>query len=88
MEEQLLYYCFQKVNKFGTYPENQSQRVIEVEKPAKLDELPLFDFEVVANATNNFHFGNTLGKGGFGPVYKVVFCLMTLTYHIFLKLPI
>ncbi|KAK7382681.1 hypothetical protein VNO80_01653 [Phaseolus coccineus] len=36
----------------------------------KLEELPLFKFEKLANATNNFHFGNMLGKGGFGPVYK------------------
>ncbi|TKY71603.1 G-type lectin S-receptor serine/threonine-protein kinase [Spatholobus suberectus] len=52
------------------HSENQSQRVTEVQKPVKLDELPLFDFEVVANATNDFHLANTLGKGGFGPVYK------------------
>ncbi|XP_017441867.1 G-type lectin S-receptor-like serine/threonine-protein kinase At1g11330 isoform X2 [Vigna angularis] len=36
----------------------------------KLEELPLFKFEKLSNATNNFHFGNMLGKGGFGPVYK------------------
>jgi len=39
----------------------------------KLEELPLFKFEKLANATDNFHFGNMLGKGGFGPVYKVIF---------------
>ncbi|KAL1289330.1 hypothetical protein HN51_057728 [Arachis hypogaea] len=52
--------------------ENQSHRLIGVKKQVKLDEheLPLFDFEVVATATNNFHLSNTLGKGGFGPVYK------------------
>ncbi|XP_027351543.1 G-type lectin S-receptor-like serine/threonine-protein kinase At1g11330 [Abrus precatorius] len=52
------------------YPESRSQRVSEVQKQVKLDELPLFDFEVVANATNYFHLANKLGKGGFGPVYK------------------
>ncbi|PIA60788.1 hypothetical protein AQUCO_00300362v1 [Aquilegia coerulea] len=31
-------------------------------------ELPLFDFNTVATATNNFT--NKLGQGGFGPVYK------------------
>ncbi|KAF5207898.1 Cysteine-rich receptor-like protein kinase [Thalictrum thalictroides] len=31
-------------------------------------ELPLFDFNTVAAATNNF--SNKLGQGGFGPVYK------------------
>jgi hypothetical protein len=38
----------------------------------KLDELPLYDFEKLETATNNFHFGNMLGKGGFGSVYKVI----------------
>ncbi|CAL5335868.1 unnamed protein product [Camellia sinensis] len=33
-------------------------------------ELPLFDFAVIANSTNNFSIDNKLGEGGFGPVYK------------------
>ncbi|KAL2475496.1 G-type lectin S-receptor-like serine/threonine-protein kinase [Abeliophyllum distichum] len=37
----------------------------------KVDEvLPLFSFETLANATDQFHDDNMLGKGGFGPVYK------------------
>ncbi|KAJ1427968.1 S-locus glycoprotein domain [Sesbania bispinosa] len=36
----------------------------------KLDELPLYGFEKLAIATNNFHLANKLGKGGFGTVYK------------------
>ncbi|KAK7389404.1 hypothetical protein VNO78_24419 [Psophocarpus tetragonolobus] len=39
-------------------------------KQIKLEELPLFEFEKLASATNNFHLSNMLGKGGFGPVYK------------------
>ncbi|XP_059623228.1 G-type lectin S-receptor-like serine/threonine-protein kinase At4g27290 [Cornus florida] len=35
-------------------------------------ELPLFDFETIANATSNFLIDNKLGEGGFGPVYKGV----------------
>ncbi|KAL2495146.1 G-type lectin S-receptor-like serine/threonine-protein kinase [Forsythia ovata] len=35
-----------------------------------IEELPLFKFEMLVNATDNFHDGNKLGKGGFGPVYK------------------
>ncbi|KDP38992.1 hypothetical protein JCGZ_00749 [Jatropha curcas] len=33
-------------------------------------ELPLFDFATISHATNKFSFGNKLGQGGFGPVYK------------------
>ncbi|KAF3451603.1 hypothetical protein FNV43_RR07698 [Rhamnella rubrinervis] len=33
-------------------------------------ELPLFNFNFVAVATNNFSEENKLGQGGFGPVYK------------------
>ena len=37
----------------------------------KLQQLPLFNFEELATATNNFHLEKKLGQGGFGPVYKV-----------------
>ncbi|XAR67511.1 Non-specific serine/threonine protein kinase [Bertholletia excelsa] len=32
-------------------------------------ELPLYDFSVIAEATNDFSAKNKLGEGGFGPVY-------------------
>jgi hypothetical protein len=38
----------------------------------KVQELPLFNFEKLAIATNNFHISNKLGQGGFGPVYRVM----------------
>lgn len=34
-------------------------------------ELPLFNLETVAAATDEFSFINKIGQGGFGPVYKV-----------------
>jgi hypothetical protein len=34
-------------------------------------ELPLFSYESVSAATENFSTANKLGEGGFGPVYKV-----------------
>nr|XP_027084496.1 G-type lectin S-receptor-like serine/threonine-protein kinase At1g11330 isoform X1 [Coffea arabica] len=37
---------------------------------AKFEELPLFTYEALAKATDNFQSNNKLGKGGFGPVYK------------------
>ncbi|KAH9717756.1 G-type lectin S-receptor-like serine/threonine-protein kinase [Citrus sinensis] len=38
--------------------------------PARLQDLLVFNFEELANATNNFQLANKLGQGGFGPVYK------------------
>ncbi|KAG2332697.1 hypothetical protein Bca52824_003877 [Brassica carinata] len=37
----------------------------------RMKELPLFEFQVLAAATDNFSLSNKLGQGGFGPVYKV-----------------
>ena len=56
-------------NNSGTQPQKV---IVRDKKQVKLEELPLFDFEKLATATNNFHLGNMLGKGGFGPVYKVI----------------
>lgn len=35
-------------------------------------EIPLFNFNVVSSATDSFSDSNLLGRGGFGPVYKVL----------------
>ncbi|XP_073016924.1 G-type lectin S-receptor-like serine/threonine-protein kinase At1g11300 isoform X2 [Primulina eburnea] len=37
---------------------------------AKLEELPLFEYEALSNATDSFDIRNKIGQGGFGPVYK------------------
>jgi hypothetical protein len=42
----------------------------------KLQELPLFNLQELASATNNFHQSNKLGQGGFGPVYRVMVVLV------------
>ncbi|XP_059455077.1 receptor-like serine/threonine-protein kinase SD1-7 [Corylus avellana] len=41
-----------------------------MKKREKDAELPLFSYESVLAATNNFSAENKLGEGGFGPVYK------------------
>ena len=45
----------------------------------KVQELPLFNFEKLASATNNFHLSNKLGQGGFGPVYRVMVVLLEVS---------
>lgn len=40
-------------------------------KKVNIGELPQFTFEMLATATDQFHESKLLGRGGFGPVYKV-----------------
>lgn len=48
--------------------------------PDELD-LPLFDFNTIAQATNNFADENKLGQGGFGSVYMVASCLLPFRWQ-------
>lgn len=50
----------------------ETSRNLENRSTNRLQDLPVFDFEKVAIATNYFHVSNKLGQGGFGPVYKVM----------------
>ncbi|MBA0758925.1 hypothetical protein Gotri_021882 [Gossypium trilobum] len=52
--------------KLQFYSENVEENLIGVE----LQQLPLFNFEELATATDNFHDTKKLGQGGFGPVYR------------------
>ncbi|XP_021840201.2 G-type lectin S-receptor-like serine/threonine-protein kinase B120 [Spinacia oleracea] len=47
-----------------------SQEIIYEENLANAKDLPLFNYNLVASATNFFSMENKLGEGGFGPVYK------------------
>ncbi|KAL2495195.1 G-type lectin S-receptor-like serine/threonine-protein kinase [Forsythia ovata] len=54
-----------------TYPSDSAEIVLKDDlDKVNLEELPLFSLETLANATDQFHDDNMLGKGGFGPVYK------------------
>ncbi|KAL5976142.1 hypothetical protein ACLOJK_020472 [Asimina triloba] len=44
----------------------------DLEDSKEAPDLPLFELNVIAAATNNFSSENKLGEGGFGPVYKVM----------------
>ncbi|KAG6416530.1 hypothetical protein SASPL_123962 [Salvia splendens] len=57
-------------NQDGYFPADSSLQ--DVLSQVNLEELPLFKFETLANATNNFFDGSKLGKGGFGSVYKIL----------------
>ncbi|GAU36626.1 hypothetical protein TSUD_387780 [Trifolium subterraneum] len=48
------------------HPESQNANV----KQVKIEDLPLFEFHRISNATNNFSPSNKIGQGGFGSVYK------------------
>ncbi|KAM3242469.1 hypothetical protein ACQJBY_054863 [Aegilops geniculata] len=39
----------------------------------KTTNIHLFSYKEIRRATNNFHHGNELGRGGFGTVYKGTF---------------
>lgn len=49
-------------------------------KGSRLEEqdslvLPMFEFDSILIATNNFSTTNKLGQGGYGPVYQVIYCI-------------
>lgn len=63
---------------FKYYIANKKRRqetLIDLEKlnrdGKRSSELRFFSYKSLASATDNFATRNELGKGGFGPVYKV-----------------
>lgn len=48
--------------------DNSSQ---DASNRVNLEDIPLFKFDELMNATNSFSEANKLGKGGFGTVYMV-----------------
>lgn len=46
-------------------------------------EVPYYDFETILEATDNFSNANKLGRGGYGPVYKVINLSILVCYLTF-----
>ncbi|KAL8467907.1 hypothetical protein ACS0TY_031232 [Phlomoides rotata] len=61
-----------KINDAGQTLSTDSTAIVLKDESdvVNIEELPLFTFETLANATDQFHESNLLGRGGFGPVYK------------------
>ncbi|KAG5234863.1 G-type lectin S-receptor serine/threonine-protein kinase [Salix suchowensis] len=57
----------------GGYPLSSDENIIQDNlNRVKLQDLPLFNLQMLSAATDNFDISNKLGQGGFGPVYKGV----------------
>ena len=59
-----------------------SHKKFSSDNQKQVQELPLFNFEMLVSATNDFHQSNKLGQGGFGPVYKVMVALLKFYFQI------
>ncbi|XP_026395746.1 G-type lectin S-receptor-like serine/threonine-protein kinase At1g11300 [Papaver somniferum] len=54
----------------STYNDTPDNSFKDGKTEGETQELQVFNFACLSNATNNFSLKNKLGEGGFGPVYK------------------
>ncbi|KAK9689902.1 hypothetical protein RND81_09G089500 [Saponaria officinalis] len=69
-----LYFLWRKrmVTRRGKKDELKENKFEDNLGQLELQEPPLYTFDMLKNATDNFNESNKLGEGGFGPVYKGV----------------
>nr|XP_025694335.1 G-type lectin S-receptor-like serine/threonine-protein kinase At4g03230 isoform X1 [Arachis hypogaea]XP_025694336.1 G-type lectin S-receptor-like serine/threonine-protein kinase At4g03230 isoform X1 [Arachis hypogaea]XP_025694337.1 G-type lectin S-receptor-like serine/threonine-protein kinase At4g03230 isoform X1 [Arachis hypogaea]XP_029153601.1 G-type lectin S-receptor-like serine/threonine-protein kinase At4g03230 isoform X1 [Arachis hypogaea] len=60
-----------EIHKKGKIKEEIESDAINSQHDEEDLELPLFGIDTVTSAANNFSTDNLLGRGGFGPVYKL-----------------
>ena len=74
-----------KENGMLLFNKEESHKNFPSDNQKQVQELPLFNFEMLVSATNNFHLSNKLGRGGFGPVYRVMVALPKVYYQLLRK---
>jgi len=63
-----------------------NERNEQKKKGKTSDDMYIFNFQTILEATANFSSTNKIGEGGFGPVYKVILMMISLANRKFASL--
>ncbi|KAK3032620.1 hypothetical protein RJ639_036580, partial [Escallonia herrerae] len=69
-DDQMIFAESAKKNRSRLLLYRRGKSSLEKMNRVKLEDLPVFKFEKLAEGTENFHAAQKLGQGGFGAVYK------------------
>ncbi|XP_078166610.1 receptor-like serine/threonine-protein kinase SD1-8 isoform X2 [Carex rostrata] len=65
-----LFGCLLKRKKIRSAKQDKTEKCMALNDSFKGTDLPVFDMEMILQATDNFSITNEVGQGGFGTVYK------------------